>query len=98
MTIDQRTRHRNSRGQLLTQLPQCLDAVIQPTRANESLLLVKAQRVAADPRRRCKFVNLLGSVVVVWSLARILSPSIRLGRLDGILQFLSVDRADNTPH
>jgi len=77
------------------------------------------------------FANLLGSVVVVWSLARVLSPSVRLGRLDGIarflfaawqinavllgataivlcftavelmfgiLQFLPVDGADNTPH
>jgi hypothetical protein len=77
------------------------------------------------------FANLLGSVVVVWSLARILSPSTRLGRLDGvarflfaawqinavvsgataivlcftvvellfgILQFLPVNGADNTPH
>lgn len=34
------------------------------------------------------FANLLGSVVVVWSLARILSPSIRMGRLDGIARFL----------
>jgi hypothetical protein len=34
------------------------------------------------------FANLLGSVVVVWSLARVLSPSIRLGRLDGIARFL----------
>lgn len=32
--------------------------------------------------------NLLGSVVVVWSLARILSPSVRLGRLDGVARFL----------
>jgi hypothetical protein len=34
------------------------------------------------------FGNLLGSVVVVWSLARILSPSVRLGRLDGVARFL----------
>ncbi len=34
------------------------------------------------------FANLLGSVVVVWSLARILSPSIRLGRLDGVARVL----------
>lgn len=34
------------------------------------------------------FGNLMGSVVVVWSLARILSPSIRLGRLDGVARFL----------
>jgi hypothetical protein len=34
------------------------------------------------------FANLLGSVVVVWSLARLLSPSIRLGRLDGVARFL----------
>ncbi len=34
------------------------------------------------------FANLLGSVVVVWSLARVLSPSIRLGRLDGVARFL----------
>lgn len=32
--------------------------------------------------------NLLGSVVVVWSLARVLSPSVRLGRLDGIARLL----------
>lgn len=32
--------------------------------------------------------NLLGSVVVVWSLARVLSPSIRLGRLDGVARVL----------
>jgi hypothetical protein len=32
--------------------------------------------------------NLLGSVVVVWSLARILSPSTQLGRLDGAARFL----------
>jgi hypothetical protein len=34
------------------------------------------------------FGNLLGSVVVVWSLARLLSPSVRLGRLDGVARFL----------
>lgn len=34
------------------------------------------------------FANLLGSVVVVWSLARLLAPSVRLGRLDGIARFL----------
>jgi len=34
------------------------------------------------------FANLLGSVVVVWSLARVLSPSIQLGRLDGVARFL----------
>lgn len=34
------------------------------------------------------FGNLLGSVVVVWSLARILSPSVRLGRLDGVARVL----------
>lgn len=32
--------------------------------------------------------NLLGSVVVVWSLARILGPSLRLGRLDGVARLL----------
>ena len=34
------------------------------------------------------FANLLGSVVVVWSLARIMSPSVQLGRLDGVARFL----------
>lgn len=34
------------------------------------------------------FANLLGSVVVVWSLARILSPSVQLGRLDALARFL----------
>jgi hypothetical protein len=34
------------------------------------------------------FANLLGSVVVVWSLARVMSPSVRLGRLDGLARFL----------
>jgi hypothetical protein len=34
------------------------------------------------------FGNLLGSVVVVWSLARILAPSVRMGRLDGVARFL----------
>ena len=34
------------------------------------------------------FANLLGTVVVVWSLARILAPSVRLGRLDGIARLL----------
>jgi hypothetical protein len=32
--------------------------------------------------------NLLGSVVVVWSLARIAMPSLLLGRLDGLARFL----------
>jgi hypothetical protein len=32
--------------------------------------------------------NLLGSVVVVWSLARLLAPTVRLGRLDGVARFL----------
>ncbi len=32
--------------------------------------------------------NLLGSVVVVWSLARLLQPSIRMGRLDGVARVL----------
>ncbi|WP_369973847.1 hypothetical protein [Pelomonas sp. KK5] len=34
------------------------------------------------------FANLMGSVVLVWSLARILSPSVRLGRLDGVARWL----------
>lgn len=34
------------------------------------------------------FANLLGSVVVVWSLARVLSPSVQLGRLDGVARLL----------
>lgn len=34
------------------------------------------------------FGNLLGSVVVVWSLTRILAPSVRMGRLDGVARFL----------
>jgi hypothetical protein len=32
--------------------------------------------------------NLLGSVVVVWSLARTMAPSVLLGRLDGVARFL----------
>lgn len=32
--------------------------------------------------------SLLGSVVVVWSLARLLQPSIRLGRLDAVARVL----------
>ncbi|MES2610595.1 MAG: hypothetical protein V4679_10180 [Pseudomonadota bacterium] len=32
--------------------------------------------------------NLLGSVVVVWSMARIVAPSVLLGRLDGLARFL----------
>lgn len=32
--------------------------------------------------------NLLGSVVVVWSIARIAVPSLLLGRLDGVARFL----------
>lgn len=32
--------------------------------------------------------NLLGSVVVVWSLARLLAPSVLLGRLDGVARLL----------
>ena len=32
--------------------------------------------------------NLLGSVVVVWSLARMVAPSQLLGRLDGVARFL----------
>lgn len=32
--------------------------------------------------------NLLGSVVVVWSVARIVAPSLLLGRLDGMARFL----------
>lgn len=32
--------------------------------------------------------NLLGSVVVVWSLARLLGPTVRLGRLDGAARWL----------
>lgn len=32
--------------------------------------------------------NLLGSVVVVWSIARIVAPSLLLGRLDGAARFL----------
>lgn len=32
--------------------------------------------------------NLLGSVVVVWSLARIVAPTVLLGRLDGVARFL----------
>ncbi|MCD6733867.1 MAG: hypothetical protein LT103_09760 [Burkholderiaceae bacterium] len=34
------------------------------------------------------FANLLGSVVIVWSLARILAPSVRLGRLDALARAL----------
>ena len=32
--------------------------------------------------------NLLGSVVVVWSLARVLAPTVLLGRLDAVARFL----------
>ena len=32
--------------------------------------------------------NLLGSVVVVWSVARIVAPSLLLGRLDGVARLL----------
>lgn len=32
--------------------------------------------------------NLLGSVVVVWSIARIVAPSVLLGRLDGLARLL----------
>ena len=32
--------------------------------------------------------NLLGSVVVVWSLARLFGPTLRLGRLDGLARML----------
>ena len=32
--------------------------------------------------------TLLGSVVVVWSIARIVAPSLLLGRLDGVARFL----------
>ena len=32
--------------------------------------------------------NLLGSVVVVWSIARMVAPSLLLGRLDGVARFL----------
>ncbi|MFY3383715.1 hypothetical protein [Paracidovorax sp. MALMAid1276] len=32
--------------------------------------------------------NLLGSVVVVWSVARIVTPTLLLGRLDGVARFL----------
>lgn len=34
------------------------------------------------------FANLLGSVVVVWSLARWWAPSVQLGRLDAAARFL----------
>ncbi len=34
------------------------------------------------------FANLLGSVVVVWSLARLWAPSVQLGRLDAAARFL----------
>jgi len=34
------------------------------------------------------FANLLGSVVVVWSLARLLQPSVVLGRLDALARLL----------
>jgi len=34
------------------------------------------------------FANLLGSVVVVWALARILYPSVPLGRLDAVARLL----------
>lgn len=34
------------------------------------------------------FANLLGSVVTVWSLARILNPTIQLGRLDAAARIL----------
>lgn len=32
--------------------------------------------------------NLLGSVVVVWSIARMVAPCLLLGRLDGVARFL----------
>ena len=34
------------------------------------------------------FANLLGSVVLVWSLARLLNPTRQLGRLDGVARVL----------
>ena len=36
------------------------------------------------------FANLLGAVVVVWSLARLLSPSVQLGRWDAVARVLFV--------
>lgn len=36
------------------------------------------------------FANLMGSVVVVWSLARILAPTVLLGRLDAVARGLFV--------
>ena len=32
--------------------------------------------------------NLMGSVIVVWSIARILEPTVLLGRLDGVARLL----------
>lgn len=32
--------------------------------------------------------NLMGSVIVVWSIARIVAPTVLLGRLDGVARFL----------
>lgn len=32
--------------------------------------------------------NLMGSVIVVWSIARIVEPTVLLGRLDGVARFL----------
>lgn len=34
------------------------------------------------------FANLMGSVVIVWSIARLLGPSVRLGRLDALARVL----------
>jgi len=32
--------------------------------------------------------NLMGSVIVMWGLARVLAPTVLLGRLDGVARFL----------
>jgi len=42
---------------------------------------------ALDPMHML-FANLLGSVVVVWGLARMLAPSVQLGRLDALSRVL----------
>jgi len=76
---------------LLVTLPFALPWTFSPLHAAMAALAdawqLPGQVPALDPLHML-LANLLGSVVVMWSLARVLAPSVLLGRLDAAARWL----------
>lgn len=65
-------------------------AWLYPQLGELSLWLALPGRMPTLDAMHMLLANLMGSVVVVWSLARILSPTVLLGRLDAVARGLFV--------